>query len=172
MTAAIDYFNKTNDELNDELMSLKKEQFNLRFQKASGQLENTARMRQVRRDIARVKTILNTRDADGKPLEGAKLPKPANETAKPKKAAAKKAPAKKTEAKKPAAKKAADTTDADAKTTEAKKPAAKKAPAKKAPAKKAEAKTDDKPKKAPAKKAAPKAKAKADDAKATAETKE
>ena len=48
---------KTADELVDELESLKKEQFNLRFQKATGQLENTARMRQVRRDIARIQTI-------------------------------------------------------------------------------------------------------------------
>ncbi len=48
---------KTEDELAKELGDLKKEQFNLRFQRASGQLENTARVRQVRRDIARVKTI-------------------------------------------------------------------------------------------------------------------
>ena len=46
----------TVDQLNDELVKLKKEQFNLRFQAASGQLENTARVRQIRRDIARVKT--------------------------------------------------------------------------------------------------------------------
>jgi large subunit ribosomal protein L29 len=46
------------DELNDNLLNLKKEAFNLRFQRASGQLENTARVRQVRRDIARIKTIL------------------------------------------------------------------------------------------------------------------
>lgn len=45
------------DQLADELAKLKKEQFNLRFQKATGQLENTARQRQVRRDIARIKTI-------------------------------------------------------------------------------------------------------------------
>ena len=48
---------KTEDELNTTLADLKKEQFNLRFQRASGQLENTARVRQVRRDIARIKTI-------------------------------------------------------------------------------------------------------------------
>jgi large subunit ribosomal protein L29 len=47
----------TIDQLDDELVKLKKEQFNLRFQKASGQLENTARVREVRRDIARVLTI-------------------------------------------------------------------------------------------------------------------
>ena len=45
------------DQLSDELLNLKKEQFNLRFQRATGQLENTARVRQVRRDIARIKTI-------------------------------------------------------------------------------------------------------------------
>jgi large subunit ribosomal protein L29 len=47
----------TLDQLEDELIKLKKEQFNLRFQAATGQLENTARMRQVRRAIARIKTI-------------------------------------------------------------------------------------------------------------------
>ena len=44
------------DQLSDELMKLKKEQFNLRFQRASGQVENTSRIRQIRRDIARLKT--------------------------------------------------------------------------------------------------------------------
>ena len=52
---------KTDDELKAELDQLAKEEFNLRFQKASGQLENTARVRQVRRDIARIKTILGER---------------------------------------------------------------------------------------------------------------
>ena len=47
----------TGDQLQEQLLSLKKEQFNLRFQKATGQLEKTARVRQVRRDIARIKTI-------------------------------------------------------------------------------------------------------------------
>ena len=46
-----------NDELTDQLGALKKEQFNLRFQRATGQLEKTARIREVRRDIARIKTI-------------------------------------------------------------------------------------------------------------------
>jgi large subunit ribosomal protein L29 len=50
---------KTPDQLRDELVQLKKEAFNLRFQQATGQLENTARMRVVKRDTARVKTILN-----------------------------------------------------------------------------------------------------------------
>ena len=45
------------DQLSDELLKLKKEQFNLRFQRATGQLENTGRVREVRRDIARIKTI-------------------------------------------------------------------------------------------------------------------
>jgi large subunit ribosomal protein L29 len=47
----------TLDQLEDEVLKLKKEQFNLRFQRATGQLENTARVREVRRDIARIKTI-------------------------------------------------------------------------------------------------------------------
>ncbi len=47
----------TVDQLDDEALKLKKERFNLRFQRATGQLENTARVRQVRRDIARIKTI-------------------------------------------------------------------------------------------------------------------
>ncbi|GGL96405.1 50S ribosomal protein L29 [Pseudooceanicola nanhaiensis] len=50
---------KTPDQLREELASLKKEQFNLRFQQATGQLENPARMRAARRQAARVKTILN-----------------------------------------------------------------------------------------------------------------
>jgi large subunit ribosomal protein L29 len=50
---------KTKDQLGDQLLDLRKEQFNLRFQRSSGQLENTARVRQVRRDIARIKTVLN-----------------------------------------------------------------------------------------------------------------
>jgi large subunit ribosomal protein L29 len=50
---------KTPDQLRDELTQLKKEAFNLRFQQATGQLENTARMRNVKRDAARVLTILN-----------------------------------------------------------------------------------------------------------------
>lgn len=54
---------KTPDQLRDELVNLKKESFNLRFQQATGQMENTARMRQVRRDTARVKTILNEKAA-------------------------------------------------------------------------------------------------------------
>ncbi|MGI1664021.1 50S ribosomal protein L29 [Palleronia sp. KMU-117] len=55
--------NKTPDQLRDQLTALKKEAFNLRFQQATGQLESTARMRTVRRDAARVKTILNEKAA-------------------------------------------------------------------------------------------------------------
>lgn len=51
------------DQLSDELLNLKKEQFNLRFQRATGQLENTGRVREVRRDIARVKTLQRQKSA-------------------------------------------------------------------------------------------------------------
>ena len=54
---------KTPDQLRDELVSLKKEAFNLRFQAATGQLENTARIREVRRNVARVNTVLNQKAA-------------------------------------------------------------------------------------------------------------
>lgn len=57
--AATDLRAKTGDELKTSLVDLKKEAFNLRFQRANGQLENTARMRQVRREIGRIKTILH-----------------------------------------------------------------------------------------------------------------
>ena len=60
---AADMRAKSADELKDQLMALHKEQFNLRFQQASGQLENTARVREVRRDIARIKTILQQMQA-------------------------------------------------------------------------------------------------------------
>ncbi|MAH84857.1 MAG: 50S ribosomal protein L29 [Rhodospirillaceae bacterium TMED8] len=58
---SVDVRSKSEDELKEELLSLRKESFNLRFQTASGQLENTARVREVRRDIARIKTVLNER---------------------------------------------------------------------------------------------------------------
>ena len=54
---------KSSDQLMEELVSLKKEAFNLRFQKATGQLENTARVRFVRRNIARVSTIITEKSA-------------------------------------------------------------------------------------------------------------
>jgi large subunit ribosomal protein L29 len=59
MMKASELKSKTPDELSDQLLALKKEQFNLRFQRAGGQLENTARVRQVRRDIARIKTVIS-----------------------------------------------------------------------------------------------------------------
>ena len=55
---------KTPDQLRDELVALKKEAFNLRFQQATGQLENTARMRAVRRDVARIRTVLTQKAAE------------------------------------------------------------------------------------------------------------
>ncbi|MCK5276364.1 MAG: 50S ribosomal protein L29 [Alphaproteobacteria bacterium] len=55
---SVDLRHKSEDELKGELIGLRKEAFNLRFQRATGQLENTARVGQVRRDIARIKTIL------------------------------------------------------------------------------------------------------------------
>jgi large subunit ribosomal protein L29 len=58
-----DFTSMTPDQLDDQLVKLKKEQFNLRFQRASGQLENTARVRQVRRDIARVMTMARQKRA-------------------------------------------------------------------------------------------------------------
>jgi large subunit ribosomal protein L29 len=53
----------TVDQIDDEVLKLKKEQFNLRFQRATGQLENTSRVRQVRRDVARLKTIARQKRA-------------------------------------------------------------------------------------------------------------
>ena len=60
---------KTPDELREQLVSLKKDAFNLRFQSATNQLENTARVRQVRREVARVSTILNQKAADAASAE-------------------------------------------------------------------------------------------------------
>ena len=63
---ASDVRTKSADQLKDELIKLKKDQFNLRFQSATGQLEKTARAKEVRRDIARVKTILREKAVAGK----------------------------------------------------------------------------------------------------------
>ena len=60
---AKELLDKSAEDLKSDLIALKKEQFNLRFQKAGGQLENTARVRQVRRDIARIKTVLSSNAA-------------------------------------------------------------------------------------------------------------
>jgi large subunit ribosomal protein L29 len=63
MTAASDLRTKSDDQLKEQLVDLNKEAFNLRFQAASGQLENTARVKQVRRDAARIKTLLTERSS-------------------------------------------------------------------------------------------------------------
>ncbi len=63
VSAAADLRAKTVDELKDQLLGLKKEQFNLRFQRATQQLEAPAQVKKVRRDIARVKTVLNAKTA-------------------------------------------------------------------------------------------------------------
>lgn len=91
---------KSKDELQEELMSLRKERFNFRFQKSSGQLENTARVRTVRRDIARIKTVLQEVKTGNVPTAAAKPAKKAK-PAKAEKAekSTKAAPKKKKEAK-------------------------------------------------------------------------
>jgi large subunit ribosomal protein L29 len=63
---AADIRQMTEDQMRDEIERLKKEQFNLRFQRATGQLENTARVRQVRRDIARLTTVVSENRAKAK----------------------------------------------------------------------------------------------------------
>jgi large subunit ribosomal protein L29 len=62
-TTADDFRAKTADELGDQLSKLKKEQFNLRFQRANGQLENTGRVRAVRKEIARLETVMTEKRA-------------------------------------------------------------------------------------------------------------
>lgn len=71
MMKAEDLRAKTDDELKDALVDLRKQKFNMRFQRASGQLESTAVMRTVRRDIARIKTILGERQTAAAGNEGA-----------------------------------------------------------------------------------------------------
>ena len=102
----------TLDQLDEEVLKLKKEQFNLRFQRATGQLENTARVRVIRRDIARMKTIAGQKRVGNEPVVKAapapKAPKVAKAKAekpkteakskKPQSAKSKKAGAKKTAA--------------------------------------------------------------------------
>ncbi len=66
MTKIADLRTKTADQLQEQLLDLKKEQFNLRFQKATGQLEKTARINEVRKDIARIKTIARQKAAESK----------------------------------------------------------------------------------------------------------
>jgi large subunit ribosomal protein L29 len=87
----------TVDQIDDEVLKLKKEQFNLRFQRATGQLENTARVRVIRRDIARLKTIgAQKRAGMPEPAPKAEAAAPAKKTrsAKPKAAAKPKSRAK------------------------------------------------------------------------------
>ena len=74
------------DQMDDEVLKLKKERFNLRFQKATGQLENTARVRVVRRDIARLKTVaaMKRAGAEGAAAPKAKTKSPAKPKAKAK----------------------------------------------------------------------------------------
>jgi large subunit ribosomal protein L29 len=76
----------TVDQIDDEVLKLKKEQFNLRFQRATGQLENTARVRVVRRDIARLKTIAAQKRA-GAPEPARPAPAAGDAAAKPKRTA-------------------------------------------------------------------------------------
>jgi large subunit ribosomal protein L29 len=86
----------TIDQIDDEVLKLKKEQFNLRFQRATGQLENTSRVRLVRRDIARLKTIAEQKRTGHEPVVVAK---PAKAPEGPSKRALKKAPEAKAQAK-------------------------------------------------------------------------
>src|SRR4051812_25628055 len=72
MTKISDFRDRSVDQLGEELVKLKKEQFNLRFQRASGQLENTSRFRVVRHDIARIMTVLSQRErGDAAPVAAA-----------------------------------------------------------------------------------------------------
>ena len=66
MTKIADLRSKTTDQLHEQLLSLKKEQFNLRFQKATGQFEKTHRVNEIRKDIARIQTLLTAQKAGSK----------------------------------------------------------------------------------------------------------
>jgi large subunit ribosomal protein L29 len=66
MTKIADLRSKTTDQLHEELLSLKKEQFNLRFQKATGQFEKTHRVNEIRKDVARIQTLLTAQKAAAK----------------------------------------------------------------------------------------------------------
>jgi len=69
MTKVTEFRGQTDDQLTEQIGNLKKEQFNLRFQKASGQLEATGRIQVVRRDIARIKTLLGERSRAAAPAK-------------------------------------------------------------------------------------------------------
>ena len=93
----------TVDQIDDEVLKLKKEQFNLRFQRATGQLENTSRVRQVRRDIARLKTIMRQKRVGAVPAtasEAAAKPKTRSTARRAPRAKAKSAAKPKTKSKK------------------------------------------------------------------------
>ena len=66
MTKIVDLRNLSSDQLHEQLLSLKKEQFNLRFQKATGQFEKTHRVNEIRKDIARIQTLLTAQKAASK----------------------------------------------------------------------------------------------------------
>jgi large subunit ribosomal protein L29 len=93
MMKSADFRAMTVDQLDDEALKLKKERFNLRFQRATGQLENTARVRQVRRDIARIKTIA-AQKRSGQPVPAPKAAPAAKTATKPKRAVRAKAKSK------------------------------------------------------------------------------
>jgi large subunit ribosomal protein L29 len=107
---AADIRTMTIDQIDDEVLKLKKEQFNLRFQRATGQLENTARVRVIRRDIARMKTIAAQKrtgsmpdiapQPKAEPKPKVAKPKTEPKSKKPQSAKSRKAGAKKTAAKK------------------------------------------------------------------------
>tara|TARA_B100000686_G_scaffold348830_1_gene440829 strand:+ start:786 stop:1097 length:312 start_codon:yes stop_codon:yes gene_type:complete len=97
---ASDVRSKSVDELKDELLKLRKEQLNLRFQRSTGQLENVSAMRQVRKDIARVKTVMSEKNA-GIEVEAPKAKKEKKTVKKPTKKTTKaKASDKKSDSKK------------------------------------------------------------------------
>ena len=81
---------KSADELKQELLNLRKEQFNFRFQKSTGKIEDTSRVRIVRRDIAKVKTLLNEMKSGKKPVAKSTVAKRTADAAKPAAKAAKK----------------------------------------------------------------------------------
>lgn len=96
MTKISEFRDRSVDQLGDELVKLKKEQFNLRFQRASGQLENTSRFRVVRHDIARIMTVLGQRSrGEAAPVAAAPKKKKAAASAAKTKKPARKAGAKK-----------------------------------------------------------------------------
>jgi len=95
---AIDIRAMTLDQIDDEVLKLKKEQFNLRFQRATGQLENTSRVRVIRRDVARLKTIATQKRGGTEPEVKAVAPE-TKKTAKPKAAKTAKPKAAKSRAK-------------------------------------------------------------------------